>query len=233
MRLLTAISFTFAAVVGACSVANPNHCANLEGHATCAARGELFPYCSKCVADNDGCVAEPLDDACDAGESSAPGSTTTPTTGDPPPSSTSSASSSSTSGTTTTGSSEGQTGTTDTSEATSESTSTTTAESTSSTTAGSTDDTAAPEPMCGDDIQELPEICDGADLGQYDSCTAKNPTRYGGGQLKCVADCSAYDEAACCLAPGQNCLLNGQACCAGASCQLLGMDLNLFTCKPT
>jgi len=229
MRLLTAISFTFSVVVGACSVANPNHCANLEGHATCAARGGLYPYCSRCVGENDGCVAEPLDDACDAGETSAPGETTTPTTGDQ------SSTSSSTSGTTTTGSSEGQTGTTGSPTTTGdESTSTTTGdESTGTTTAESTDDTTTTaEPMCGNDIQELPEICDGADLGQYDSCTAKNNIRYGGGELKCVADCTAYDEAACCLAPGQNCFINGQACCEGTSCQLLGMDLNLFTCKP-
>lgn len=227
MRLLTAISFMFAAAVGACSVANPNHCANLEGNATCAARGGLYPYCSKCVAENDGCVAQPQGDACDAGESSAPGSTTAPTTGDQ----TSSSSTSSTSGTTTTGSSEGQTGTTEVPTTTTidESTSTTTSDESTGT---STDDSTTAEPMCGNDIQELPEICDGADLGQYDSCTAKNNIRYGGGELKCVADCTAYDEAACCLAPGQNCFLNGQACCAGTSCQLLGMDLNLFTCKP-
>lgn len=231
MRLLTAISFVFATVVGACSVANPNHCANLDGHATCAARSGLYPYCSRCVAENDGCVAQPLDDACDAGESSAPGTTTTiaPTTGDPP-----GTTSSSTSGTTTTGSSEAQTGTTAAPTTTTDaSTSTSTGdESTDDTTGGSTDDGTTAPPMCGNDIQELPEICDGADLGQYDSCTAKNNIRYGGGELKCAADCTAYDEAACCLAPGQNCFLNGQACCAGTSCQLLGMDLNLFTCKP-
>jgi hypothetical protein len=232
MRPLTAISFMFAAAVGACSVANPNHCANLEGHATCAARSGLYPYCSRCVADNDGCVAQPQVDACDAGESSAPGTTTTitPTSGDPTGTTTSS-----TSGTTTTGSSEGQTGTTTApTTSTDESTGTSTGASTGaeSTTDESTDDGTTAPPMCGDGIQELPEICDGADLGQFDSCTAKNNIRYGGGELKCAADCTAYDEAACCLAPGQNCFLNGQACCAGASCQLLGMDLNLFTCKP-
>lgn len=226
MRPLMAISFVFATVVGACSVANPNHCANLDGHATCAARSGLYPYCSRCVADNDGCVAEPLADACDAGESSAPGTTTTtPTTGDPISTTTSS-----TSGTTT-GSSEGQTGTT-TAPTTTADESTGTSTGAESTSDESTDDGTTAGPMCGDEIQELPEICDGADLGQYDSCTAKNNIRYGGGELKCAADCTAYDETACCLAPGQNCFLNGQACCAGTSCQLLGMDLNLFTCKP-
>lgn len=233
MRLSMAISLMFAAAVGACSVANPNHCANLNGHATCQARDGNTPYCSKCSADNDGCVAEPLAEFCDAGESSAAGSsgpgaseTTAPTT---TLASTSTADlSTSTISSGTEGLSTGDlstTGTTSTSDATT--TGEATGTSTLDFTTGDTATTAGP--MCGDNAQELPEICDGTDLGQYQTCTAKNPETYGGGELACDISCTAYDETNCCLKLGTGCLLAGQPCCPGTSCQLLGMGL--FTCK--
>lgn len=50
----------------ACSVTNREHCGNLEGDATCKQRDADAPYCSVCVAANDGCVDAPATDACRA-----------------------------------------------------------------------------------------------------------------------------------------------------------------------
>jgi hypothetical protein len=252
MRVLMAISFAFAAVVGACSVANPNHCANLEGDATCKALDVDTPYCSKCVADNNGCVAEALDAACEAGSTSVATTTSSPTTSTTGATTTGSTSTSdpttspattttttstvttdpSTSTTTTTGDTSTTTTTGDTS-------TTTTGDTTDSSTGGSTDTTGTTDattdettmggPMCGDDMQENPEICDGTDLNDL-NCVSKNPTKYSGGTLKCAMDCSAYDETMCCLSQDQTCQPNmGQKCCPGTTCKL---TLGLYKCKP-
>lgn len=207
MRLLTAVSLMFAAASAACSVSNPDHCANLAGNSTCAARDSNYPYCSKCTASNDGCVREPVNAACDAGETTSPGSTGTPSTTDP----TTLATTSSSSTTTTTSSSTSAA-------STSESSTTGTSESSSSASSGSTGDpTGDPPPMCGNDVREPPEVCDGADLNDLD-CVTKDPSKYSGGTLQCSVDCKAYDEQDCCLATGQTCPLNGQKCCTPGTC---------------
>ena len=226
MRLSMAISFILATVVGACSTPNPNHCANLQGHATCQKNGDDNIYCSKCVAENNGCVAE-VNDSCDAGSTSEPGTSSTSattTTGDPPPTTSTSTTSTSTGTTditttttttgdptTTTGTTvESSTGTTaDTS--TGESTDTTGTTGTTTATTGDTDSTTGP--VCGDNLQEPPETCDGTDLNGLDLCTEKNPTKYGGGPLKCAGDCSKYIEDSCCVASGQACPPAPQKCC--------------------
>ena len=228
MRLSMAISFILATVVGACSTPNPNHCANLQGHATCQKNGDDNIYCSKCVAENNGCVAE-VNDSCDAGSTSEPGTSSTSattTTGDPPTTSTSTTSTSDITTTTTTTdpttststtaesstgtTAESSTGTTvDTS--TGESTDTMDTTSTTTATTGETDSTTGP--VCGDNVQEPPETCDGTDLNGLDLCTEKNPTKYGGGPLKCAGDCSKYIEDSCCVATGQACPPVPQKCC--------------------
>jgi hypothetical protein len=43
----------------ACRVLDDGHCANADGDATCSARGAGLDHCDRCVAKNDGCVAEP------------------------------------------------------------------------------------------------------------------------------------------------------------------------------
>lgn len=237
MRLRTAILTLLVTLVGACSVANPDHCANQQGHASCAARDPAAPFCSLCVADNDGCVATPVTAICDAGESSGPASTSSPGLSETTAPTTTAATTTDTptsSSTTTSGASEGLTTgdlTTGTSTSTTDATGTTPLDTSTGeidTSTGEIDTTAGP--MCGNDVQEPGETCDGDDLGQYATCTAKNPDLYGGGTLACVPGCGAYDESECCLATNKSCLLAGQPCCPGTSCQLLGMGL--FTCKP-
>lgn len=252
MRPLFALSLAFAALVGACSQPNKSHCANLEGDATCNLISVDAPYCSRCIAENNGCVAEPItDNTCEVGSTSiAPAtSTTTPTTSttatettasvDPDTTSptttsttdptTSSSTSTTTTGTTTT------TGDTTTSDTTAASTGdTTTGDTTAATTTTgdtttTTDETTTDVPMCGDNLQEDPEICDGTDLNGL-NCVTKNPTKYGGGALKCGGTCMSYDETMCCLAQDQPCTPNsGQKCCPDLSCTLI---LGLGKCKP-
>jgi hypothetical protein len=253
MRVLMAISLVLAAVTGACSVANPNHCANLDGHATCAARDVAAPYCNRCLADNNGCVAEPVaDDACDAGSTSLPGtSTTDPTTsttsstgnttasdtststpstststGPEPTSTTTTTTETSTGSATTTGTDTDTSTTVDTTTDTDTSTTVdTTTDTTEATTMATTEATTTMGPMCGDDIAEGQETCDGADLNGQ-TCAMKNPMKYGGGILACDPSCFAYDESDCCLTNGVAC--GSQPCCPGLTCKLLGG--NLFGC---
>lgn len=253
MRLWTAVTFLLAALAGACSIANPSHCANNGGHTFCAALDQDAPFCSRCVADNNGCVPDLLDDVCDAGETTASATTTTATTPTPTtqidpltteapdptststfdPTTTSTTGTTSTSETTDTTSTTGETTDTSTTDDTTSDTTTgettdttddttgTTTESTTDTTDASTTETS-PEQICGDNFKEFPETCDGSDLGTFQNCVDKNKTRYGGGTLKCTADCNSYDESACCLAPGQSCVFTTQKCCPGTTCKLLG-----------
>lgn len=207
MRLLTAISLMLTAAFVACSVSNPDHCANLAGHATCAARDSNYPYCNKCTAANNGCVSDPVNASCDAGETTTPGeasSTSAPATTDPT--------------TTTTATTTSPTSPTTTGSTSESSTSGSSSSASSGSSSGSTGDpTGDPPPMCGNDVREPPEVCDGTDLNDLD-CVIKDSDKYSGGMLQCTADCMAYDEQNCCLATGQTCPLNGQKCCAQGTC---------------
>lgn len=49
-------------------------------------------------------------------------------------------------------------------------------------------------PSCGNNTIEQGEVCDGADLGGESCVTQGNP---GGGNLSCLGNCSAYDDAGC------------------------------------
>lgn len=56
---------------GGCTQLNASHCGNQAGDATCELRDATMRFCDRCVAANDGCVAElPSDPACGFGESS-------------------------------------------------------------------------------------------------------------------------------------------------------------------
>ncbi|MCB9706977.1 MAG: hypothetical protein H6711_34370 [Myxococcales bacterium] len=70
-----------AALAFACVEPNPDHCGNLKGDSTCAARSTSAPFCDLCTAVNNGCVAvEAADPTCrpaGAGATEASGSTST------------------------------------------------------------------------------------------------------------------------------------------------------------
>jgi hypothetical protein len=50
--------------LSACTIPNESHCGNHDGDQTCAEGYGDAIYCSTCVADNDGCVAEAPSDVC-------------------------------------------------------------------------------------------------------------------------------------------------------------------------
>jgi cysteine-rich repeat protein len=70
--------------------------------------------------------------------------------------------------------------------------------------------------LCGNDLAEAGETCDGTDL-KGKECT-DFPSNYGGGDLMCSAGCLTYDFSKCCRLAGQSCN-NGSQCCSG-SCVL-------------
>ena len=147
--LRTMLWSTLSLALSACSVANNDHCGNQEGNATCLQRDPGAPYCSICVADNNGCLAAAPPTGCiaetapatsaDATSSGGTGTTTaSTTTAVDPPTSTSTGTTDPTNPTTTTGSSS-STGDTSTSTADSSSgTSTGTSTSTGDTSTGDT-----------------------------------------------------------------------------------------------
>ncbi len=49
-------------------------------------------------------------------------------------------------------------------------------------------------PVCGDNVAEAPEVCDGSDLVGY-NCIAMGYAN--GGDLACLDDCSGYDTDTC------------------------------------
>ena len=129
--------------------------------------------------------------------------------------------------------------TTDVSTSSSESSSTTADDTTTSSTSTTSDDTTSsesssttsdettgpPPPMCGNDVVEAMEMCDGSDLAGK-TCT-DFPGK-GGGTLACTPACSGFDTAGCCLANSQPCSTNGECC--NNSCKFdLGMLKNI--CK--
>ncbi|MCB9567300.1 MAG: hypothetical protein H6710_08855 [Myxococcales bacterium] len=209
-----------AALVGACTGKNVDHCNFRGGDAFCAADQAARPFCSVCAADFNGCVdAPPGDDCLPEGSSSASASGTTA------PASTSSSSASGASSTSSTGAS-----TSTSTASTGASTSTSTGESTSQGT-GSTSDTdtstsstgtdtgtgtdgstTSDGPSCGDNMADWNEICDGTDL------RGKTCVDFGwsGGQLGCAANCASYDQGNCCQGKGSSCGIF--ECCKGLTC---------------
>lgn len=74
--------------------------------------------------------------------------------------------------------------------------------------------------MCGDNLKEDPEVCDGTDLGRV-TCTSLLPGKWGGGALACDPSCMSFDDADCCHDLGQLCdpLEPDGFCCAGLKCK--------------
>jgi hypothetical protein len=187
------------ASISACSVVNRDHCGNLDGDATCVQRDPSRPFCSACVADNEGCLAQAPAPACGV-TSAGPGSTgaTSSSSGDLTSSSTTDTSPTTT-GTTT---------------EPPHTTSTTTG------TSGSSDDTGttATAPVCGDNQQEGEEVCDGTDLADK-TCATLLPDKWGGGTLACN-ECASFDDSGCCVGVGQKCddLAPVDPCCPSLEC---------------
>lgn len=73
-----------------------------------------------------------------------------------------------------------------------------------------------------------PESCDGMMLNG-NTC-AKNPP-FGGGTLKCSANCASFDFTGCCLGQGTECsFVPGDApCCPGLACKF---ELLKMKCLP-
>jgi hypothetical protein len=64
-----------------CRQLNASHCGNQDGDATCLQRNEMAPYCDRCSAVDDGCVATPVREAgCGEAETSSNPATTTSAT---------------------------------------------------------------------------------------------------------------------------------------------------------
>ena len=188
------------ALAPACSVVNTDHCGNREGDATCAQQGDAIPYCSICIADNNGCVAAVPEDRCLATTAAAtsPGSSSTvdPGTTEPTTTGLTDTGSTSTPGTTTTGD-----------PGTSSDTSTSTM-----------------SPMCGDNMVEGNEVCDGSN-NDGETCKSVVPNKWGGGTLQCNPNCQSFNDTKCCIGVGQDCeLINPQGtCCAPLTCKVEGL----------
>jgi hypothetical protein len=207
MRLLL---LSLLALTPACSVVNGDHCGNLDGDATCTQRDPSRPHCSICVADNEGCLAEAPPASCVASTTppdttAAPATVTTdaPTTG---PDSTTNPGTSTTldPSTTTAGTAEPDTTTI------------------ASTTGG---------PVCGNDIREGEEVCDGDDLAEQ-TCASLLPDKWGGGKLACNA-CASFNDTECCIGVGQACdlLTPDEACCMGLTCEMVLMPMPGTFCR--
>lgn len=235
----------------ACSVVNADHCANLEGDATCRQRDPDRPFCSQCAGDNNGCFADLPDELCHAVTVAQPASTSSATTTSDPTTSSSvdptttvsiddttstsapaSSSSSSTSPTTTLDTSSSSSSSDASSSDTTDTSSTTddTTTGSTSTSTGTSDDTGSDSgsdtgaPFCGDKIVEGDEVCDGTNLDTQ-TCKKLLPDKWGGGTLKCTKTCKSFDDTDCCIGVGQPCnylLQPDELCCAGLGCPLSG-----------
>lgn len=81
-RLAVRVWAAFVAVPGCVVIDDPNHCANRDGDATCAALFDSRPVCSVCRRSFSGCEAAPVDAECrvDVGAATGASSGTTGTT---------------------------------------------------------------------------------------------------------------------------------------------------------
>ncbi|HEY0134776.1 MAG TPA: hypothetical protein VGB85_11865 [Nannocystis sp.] len=222
------------ALLPACSQTNTDHCGNREGHPTCYQQDKATPFCSICVATNNGCVDKRPDDGCFAttapatstaadsssstvdpttggseSNTSTTGSTSTGPTTDPTTGTTTTTgqtdTSTTTPGTTTTG--DTSTTSTDTSTSTGDTVDTVDTLGTSTSTTGDTDTTAGTtmEPdPCGNNMIDEGEVCDGTNNNK-ETCKSVYPDKWGGGMLACNEGCQSFNDAKCCIGLGQKC----------------------------
>ncbi|MCX4243706.1 hypothetical protein [Paraliomyxa miuraensis] len=88
-----------------------------------------------------------------------------------------------------------------------------------------------PGPVCGNDVIEADEPCDGTDLGGA-TCVSEG---FDGGSLACADDCSGLDTSGCSAAVCGNATLEGSELCdgaelGGATCLSEGFDGGTLAC---
>ena len=220
----------FFALAG-CTIDNTDHCYFQQGDEFCGNKYGGDYKCSQCTAANNGCVTDFGEDApedkCHAETLTDTGSTSELTNAD----STVTASSSMSS--TTMSSMSGDATTSPTSTTTSADTSTTSNEESSSTDPGSSSEsTGVVGPMCGNDVIEGAEICDGADLGDATDCAA---VMLGDGEVSCNEDCTLNLEGCSGMPMCGNDLIEGNEQCegpdlAGDTCESLGYVAGTLVC---
>lgn len=179
LRPSAAASWLALALTLSCERANASHCGNNLDRDTCRLRDPTRPFCSLCEAANDGCR-----DTVDA----RPGCAVETVAGGE--------SSSSSTGTQTEGSSSGSGSVS--SETTGASTSTSSSSgpassSSDETTSDAESSTTAPPAMCGNDVVEEGEVCDGSDLAGASCVTLGSK----GGELGCRDNCLQFDPSRC------------------------------------
>lgn len=227
--LSTSLLPIWLALFPACSVANTDHCGNREGDATCSQQGDATPYCSICVADNNGCVAAVPEDRClattAAATSTSPGSSTTaPGTTTSPTTEPATTGLTDTSSTTLPDPTTGDPSTTSGDTSTSTTSDIDTLGSTSTTSTTDTGGTTEMGPLCGNNMIDGDEVCDGTN-NNGETCKSVVPDKWGGGMLQCNANCQSFNDTKCCIGVGQKCqLINPQgACCAALTCKTEGL----------
>jgi len=80
--------------------------------------------------------------------------------------------------------------------------------------------------VCGNDMTEAGEACDGADLNMED-CVSLG---FGGGALSCAADCLTFDTSMCADPLGDCCMPNGTPGCDDMTCQDTVCAFDPFCC---
>jgi hypothetical protein len=108
----------------------------------------------------------------------------------------------------------------------------------SSSEAGSSSESSSSGPetgnLCGNDVVDEGEICDGSDLAGSD-CAMEG---FDGGTLGCAANCSAFDTDECTMADCGDNTINGREFCdgtdlGGADCVSEGFDAGTLACSPS
>ena len=82
--------------------------------------------------------------------------------------------------------------------------------------------------VCGNDLTEISEECDGTDLGGED-CVSLGFTN--GGTLGCNQFCSGYDFSQCMGMGGDCCISNGTPGCENAICEMTICAADPFCCS--
>lgn len=105
------------------------------------------------------------------------------------------------------------------------------ADSTSTGEPGSSSSESSGGPVCGDDVADAGEACDGSDLAGGDCITAG----FDAGTLACMADCSALDTSQCFMFSCGNDAIEGAEACdgndlGGATCVTAGFDEGVLDC---
>jgi hypothetical protein len=91
-----------------------------------------------------------------------------------------------------------------------------------------------PGPVCGDNVAQAPEVCDGTDLNGQ-TCVSQGFS--GGGTLACNGTCNGFDTSGCIGGPvcGNGVIETGEQCdggsLGGATCTSLGFSGGTLACS--